>query len=255
MDEENTMAINEEVEEQTTPDTTPVSENETAEEVEETPVESTEETEVEETETDGQKKGFTQRVRELNSKAKEAERRAALIEAENQSLAKRIAELTGSYESREQEFSPPPIQPGMEYTQEQYQQHVAAAAGSIVDLKLKQQGAINRIQNETSEVIRSYPELDPKSESFDKDLSESVTEAVEAKVRANPYSANVKSFVDGLMKPYKRAVTKEVGRVSENLVRQVSQAATRPTSIHKSDKPLAEKSIQELERELGIVQS
>lgn len=58
-----------------------------------------------------------------------------------------------------------------------------------------------------------------------------------------------------LMKPYKRAVTKEVGRVSENLAKQVSQAATRPTSIHKSDKPLEEKSIQELERELGIVQS
>ena len=249
------MALNEESGEVTTVDTTPVSETETAEEVNETPVESTEETEVEETESDGQKKGFTQRVRELNSKAKEAERRAAEAEAENQSLAKKIAELTGSYEPSGLGPYSPPIEPGMEYTPEQYQQHVAAAAGSIVELKLKQQGAVNRIQNETAEVIRDNPELDPKSDLFDKDLSESVTEAVEAKVRANPYSADIKKYVEKLMKPYKRAVTKEVGRVSENLAKQVSQAATRPTSIHKSDKPLAEKSIQELERELGIVQS
>lgn len=249
------MALNEESGEETTVDTTPVSETETTEEVNETPVESTEEIEVEETETDGQKKGFTQRVRELNSKAKEAERRATEVEAENQSLAKRIAELTGSNEPSGQAPYLPPIEQGMEYTPEQYQQHVAAAAGAVVDLKLKQQGAINRIQNETSEVIREYPELDIKSEFFDKDLSQSVTEAVEAKVRANPYSADVKKYVAMLMKPYKRAVTKEVGRVSENLAKQVSQAATRPTSIHKSDKPLEEKSIQELERELGIVQS
>jgi len=254
MDETN-MALNEESGEVTTVDTTPVSETETAEEVNETPVESTEETEVEETETDGQKKGFTQRVRELNSKAKEAERRAAEVEAENQSLAKRIAELTGSNESSGQAPYLPPIEPGMEYSPEQYQQHVAAAAGAVVDLRLKQQSAVNRIQNETSEVVREYPELDPKSELFDKDLSQSVTEAVEAKVRANPYSADIKKYVAMLMKPYKRAVTKEVGRVSENLAKQVSQAATRPTSIHKSDKPLAEKSIQELERELGIVQA
>lgn len=182
------MALNEESGEETTVDTTPVSETETTEEVNETPVESTEEIEVEETETDGQKKGFTQRVRELNSKAKEAERRATEVEAENQSLAKRIAELTGSNEPSGQAPYLPPIEQGMEYTPEQYQQHVAAAAGAVVDLKLKQQGAINRIQNETSEVIREYPELDIKSEFFDKDLSQSVTEAVEAKVRESLFS-------------------------------------------------------------------
>jgi len=249
------MAINENEGEQPIVDSTPESKEEVTEEVEETPVESTEETEEEPTETDGQKKGFTQRVRELNSRTKEAEKRALEAENQAQSLAQRIAELTGSNEPQGQRPSIPPIEMGAEYTPEQYQQHVAAAAGSIVDMRLKQQSAINRIQNETSEVIRNYPELDPKSEVFDKELSESVTEAVEAKVRANPYSADVKLYVDKLMKPYKRAVTKEVGRVSEKLVRQVSQAATRPTSIRKSDKNLAEKSILELERELGIVQT
>lgn len=248
-------ALNETGGEEATTDTTPVSETEVTEEVEETSTESTEEVEEESTETDGQKKGFSQRVRELNSRAKEAEMRAAQAEAEAQSLAQRIAELTGSDEPSATAPKYPQIEPGQEYTPEQYQQHVAAAAAQIVDLKLKQQNAIQRIQSETSEAVRVYPELDPTSDSYDPDLSKSVTEAVEAKVRANPYSANVKSYVDLLMKPYRRAVTKEVGKVSEKLATQVSQAAARPTSVHKSEKSLAEKTIQELERELGVVQS
>lgn len=241
--------------EETTLDTTPVSETETTEEVIEADTEPTGEVEEEVTETEGQKKGFSQRVRELNSKAKDAEKRALEAEAQAQSLAQRIAELTGSDESNGPRPYQPPIEPGSEYTPEQYQQHVAAAAGSIVDLKLKQQNAIHRIQNETSEAIREYPELDPKSSSYDLDLSKSITEAVEAKVRSNPYSANVKTFVDSLMKPYKRAVNKEVGKASENLAKQVSQTAARPNSVQKSEKSLEEKTIAELERELGIYQS
>lgn len=250
------MALNEEVGEQPTGDTTPVSEEEVTEEVAETETEPTGEVEEEVTETGGQsKKGFSARVQELNSRAKEAEKRAQEAEEQAQSLAQRIAELTGSSEPQGYRPYQPPIEPGTEYTPEQYQQHVAAAASSIVDLKLKQQSAIHRIQTETQEAVRVYPELDPSSESYDRELSESITEAVEAKVRANPYSANVKTYVDKLMKPYKRAVSKEVGRVSEKLATQVSQAATRPTSIKKSEKSLEEKSIAELERELGIYQS
>ena len=249
------MALNQDAGEQPAVDTTPVSEQEVTEEVSEEVTESTEEVAETETETGGEsRKGATQRIRELNSKAKTAEQRASEAEAREQSLLERIAQLTGSSEP---DITPqmPQFEPGAEYTPEQYQQHVAAAAGTIVDLKLKQQNAINRIQSETAESMRAYPELDPKSDSFDSDLSKSVTEAVEAKVRANPYSANVKTFVDGLMKPYKRAVTKEVGKVSEKLASQVSQAAVRPTQIKKNEKSLEEKSIEELERELGIYQS
>jgi len=55
-----------------------------------------------------------------------------------------------------------------------------------------------------------------------------------------------------MMKPYLRSVTKEVGKVSENLAKQVSQAATRPTSVSTSGgKSNKDKSIKELEAELG----
>ena len=104
--------------------------------------------------------------------------------------------------------------------------------------------------------MRLYPELDPESDSFDKELSESVTEATLAYVKSEPYTASPKKFVDKMMKPYRRAVTKEVGKASENIARQVSQAAQRPTSVStggkKSDNEL---SIKELEDKYGIVQT
>lgn len=250
------MALNETGGEESTIDTTPVSETEVIEEVEEQPTEAEPTGEEEEgresTETSG-KKGFTQRVRELNSRAKEAERRAAEAEEQIKSMSDKIAELTGSSEPSGYTPQMPQFEPGAEVTPEQLQQHVAQAADNIVSLRMKQQEAISRIKSETSEAVREHPELDPKSDVFDKDLSESVYEAVEAKVRSNPYSANVKQMVDKLMKPYKRAVSKEVGKVSENLAKQVSQTAARPTSVKKSEKSLEEKTIQELERELGIV--
>lgn len=262
MSDEDNMALNE-GEEQITPDTTPVSEEveepaqaeeptETTEEVEtpEEEAESTEEAEFEEesTETGGQinKKGYSNRVRELNNRAKEAE-------AQVETLTKRLKEITGN--SPEAPAYIPQVNPGEELTQEQYQQHVASTAASIVDLKLKQQDAINRINSEANEALRSYPELDPDSDSFDPDLSESITAAVEANVRANPYSAQVKGFVDKLMKPYKRSVSRQVGQAGETLAKQVSQAAVKPTAVRKPDKNLEEKSVEELEQELGIVQS
>lgn len=261
MSDEDNMALNE-GEEQITEGTTPVSEEieepaqeesiETTEEVEtpEEEAESTEEAEFEEEspETGGQinKKSYSGRVRELNSRAKEAE-------AKVQTLTERLRELTGN--SPEAQAYIPQVNPGEELTQEQYQQHVASTAASIVDLKLKQQDAINRINSEANEALRSYPELDPESDSFDPDLSESITAAVEANVRANPYSAQVKGFVDKLMKPYKRSVSRQVGEAGETLAKQVSQAAVKPTAVRKPDKNLEEKSVEELEQELGIVQS
>ena len=196
------------------------------------------------------KKGYSQRIRELNAKAKAAEAKAA-------SLAEKLEELTGAEAS-----SPPPlgveayqpqVQPGAEITPEQYKQDVVRTADSIATLRVKQESAINRINSEANEVVRSYPELDPESEKFDKDLSETVTEAVEAYVKADPYNASVKKFVAKLMKPYKRAVTKGVGKVTETIAKQVSETATRPTSVAKSSKKFEELSLKEMEKKLGVV--
>jgi len=247
MDESQKMALNEN--EEANADTTPVSE--ATEEVKET--ESTEEVQPEAETGEKSKKGFSNRVRELNARAKQAEEKARQAEEQIKSLSERVEELTGG--SPDVPQYTPPIQPGAEITPEQYGNDVARRADAIVNLRLKQQSASLKIQSDTQAVVQKYPELDPDNDLFDKDLSQSVTEAVEAKVRANPYSADVKGFVDKLMKPYKRSVAKEVGKVGEELAKQASQTAVKPTSVRKPTKSAEEKSIQELERELGIVQT
>ena len=194
------------------------------------------------------KKGAQSRIRELNARAKAAEERS-------QSLEQKIAELTGQVDQQTPQSGPyiPQFEPGAEYDSEQLKQEVLKTADSIASLRVKQSEAISRIRTEASEILRKYPELDPETDVFDQELSDSVTDAVEAHVKANPYTASPKKFVDRMMKPYKRAVTKEVGKATENIARQVSAAATRPTSVTKrSGKADQEKSIAELESELGF---
>lgn len=245
-------------------DTTPVSEEKSSEEVEtkEPKVESTEETETKEveTKTEGKpKKGYTARVRELATEAKVAKEEKTEALEQVKSLQDRIAELTGSVEPQAGFENPPmytpQVEPGTEISQEQYKQDVMRSADALVTLKIKQSEAVNRISNETADVMRDYPELDPKNEAFNKDLSESITEAVEASVKSSPYTVSVKKVVEKLMKPYKGAVIKEVGQATENIAKQVSEAALRPNSIRKPEKSASEKSVEELEQELGVVQA
>jgi hypothetical protein len=238
-------------EEEVSDSTSSVEEPKATEEVLETPeeTESTEEEpkEEEETETeDAPKKGANQRIRELNQRAKQAEAKA-------QSLAERLAETTGSVEPSTQYT--PQVQPGAEISPEQYQSDVLRAADGLVTLRIKQSEAVNKINTEANEALRAYPELDPDSESFDKELSDSITEAVDAQVRVNPYTTSVKKVVDNMMKPYRRAVSKQVGKETENMARQVSQSALRPTAVRQQEKKTEDMTIAELEAEIGIVQS
>jgi hypothetical protein len=253
-EEEKNMALNLEGGENT-PDTTPVTERETTEEVEKSTVESNptgEETTEEETTETGegsQRKGYSQRIRELNARAKEAE-------ARSRSLVENIEALTGPEGSRLDSNRPyqPQVVPGSEISPDQYKQDVMRTADSLVQIRLRQQEAISRINEEAIDAVREYPQLDPKSERFDKELSESVTAAVEAHVRLNPYQASVGQFVAKLMKPYNRAVTNEVGKVTEKIAKQVSETATRPTQVASGSKKFEELSIKEMEEKLGIVQ-
>ena len=213
------------------------------------------ETEGAEAETgEGSKKGYTQRVRELNTKAKEAEVRAQEAEATAQSMAERLAELTGSVEPPAYGPTYPQVEPGSEVTQEQYGQDVMRVADSLVTLRMKQRDILDKINVEANAAVRAFPQLDPESDTFDKELSESVTEAVEAHVKADPYNASVKNIVNKLMKPYQRAVAKEVGKVTENIAKQVSETALRPPQIVTGEKKFEELSIKEMEKQLGVIQ-
>lgn len=211
------------------------------------------------TETAESNKGANQRIRELNQRAKQAEERA-------KSLEEKIAELTAPVGApnfqREIPTDPqePIVSDGEEITVAELNRRIALRDQKLLqqadarsELRQRQNEAITKHNNDSAAMVRKYPQLDPDNDSFDAELSESVTEAVEAHIRANPYSASVSKVVEKLMKPYQRAVAKEVGKVTENIAKQVSETALRPTSIRKPEKGATEKSIAELEQELGIV--
>jgi hypothetical protein len=211
---------------------------------------STEEVTKEETETkteEASKKGASARIRELNARTKAAEEKA-------KSLEEQLAELTRPTGTQEPEAPyTPQVEPGQEYEPDQYRQDVLKTADAMVNLRIKQSEAVNRINLEAQQVIRRYPELDPDSDQFDRELSDSVTETVMTVVKASPYTASPKNIVERMMRPYQRAVAKEVGKATENIAKQVSGAATRPTAVStKGGKSDSEKSIAELESELGF---
>jgi len=217
--------------------------------------ETKEETKPTETET-AESKGANQRIRELNQRAKLAEEKALQAEEKIKSLSERLAEITEPIGLQGQQ---PPQVPqytaGQEIPVEQLQNDFAQQANAIVELKLKQNDAVNRIRNESKDVEHKYSQLNPDSENFDKELSDMVTEATEAYVWKQPYTASVSKFVDKLMKPYLRSVSQEVGKVTENIAKQVSETALRPTSVRKEEKSAKDKTMAELEAELGIVNS
>jgi len=249
-------------------DTTPVPE-EAPEEVVEEPVEteSAEEVKTEETAPETEeapKKSYAHRVQELNAKAKEAEARATEAEEKAKSLTDTLAELTGSVEPQRYipQTTEPIVAPGEEIDAleldrrlQAREQRIMQNADALATLRSKQAEAVTRINNEAQTAIRKYPELDPESDNFDRELSDTVSEATEAYVSKNPFTASVSKFVDRLMKPYKGAVAKEVGKATETIAKQVSEAALRPTNIRKPEKTAKEKSIPELEQELGVVQA
>lgn len=249
-------ALNTQVGEEANQTSSPEVETKATEEVEtpqeEATVESEEQTETETVKDNPSKKGASQRIRELNARAKSAEEKAA-------SLQEKLAELTGSVEptgisEMPQQLPQELVRQGEEIDANELGKRILAQATAIADLKAKQNEAVSRIMTEATLVLTKYPELDPDSDSFDKELSESVTEATLAHVKANPYNASPKKFVEKMMKPYQRAVTKEVGKVTENIAKQVSQTATRPTSVTTTGgKSYKEKSIRELEAELGFI--
>lgn len=261
MDKEE-MTLNETAEEENSEGESSTPEAQATEEAEEPEVESAEDTEEESEETaKDQKKGYSNRVRELNARAKEAEEKA-------ESLASKLKDLTEMPEQKEPDFQPvrepdePIIKPGEEIDAieldrrlREREQKILQRADALTTLRTKQSEAVNRINKEADDVLKAYPELDPDNETFNKELSDAITEATEAYVTRSPYSASVKNFVDKMMRPYKGAVSKEVGNMTSEVAKQVSKAAARPTSVREKERPATEKSIAELEAELEYVQA
>lgn len=214
-------------------------------------------------ETEGEpKKGADARIRELNQAKKLAEEKAQSLEAKLAELTKPNT-VTGQPQTVPQ-YNPqePIVAPGEEIDVNELnrriserEQRILQTASASAELMQKRSEAINRINSEASKMVEKFPQLNPDSESFDKELSDTVTEAVEAYVKSNPYNASVEKFTSKLMNSLTRAATKEAGQATENIAKQVSSAALRPTSLKEPEKKATEKSIAELEKELGIINS
>jgi hypothetical protein len=172
-----------------------------------------------------------------------------------ESLARQVEELTGQITGNQgvspQQYTPT-VQPGTEVTPEQYQADIARQADAIVQMRLNQERIVNTINKEAAEAMKLNPELDPTSEVFDKELSDTIVEAVKAQVQVNP-SASVKKLVNQMMKPYRRSIEKKVAETTETITKQVSESALRPSQVKPQEKPFDQLTPKEMEEKLGIV--
>lgn len=117
---------------------------------------------------------------------------------------------------------------------------------------MQRQQVIERINRESSETEKAYPQLNPDSEEYDKELSESISQASLAYIRTNP-AGSLTKFVDGLMKPYMRSINKSVASQQTEIVKQASQTAMRPNQVPASEKKAQDMDLKELEKKLGVV--
>ncbi len=191
-------------------------------------------------------KGAKDRIRELNSKAKAEKERA-------ESLARQVEELTAASQMPQFDLGAnlPQSESG-EITAEELEARILHKAAALSELRLHQQQAAQKVQQEANEVMQDFQELNPDSDEYDSELSEAITEASLAYVRANP-GKSLKQYVHKLMKPYKRAIQKEVGDMADTVTRQAAEKALRPTSTPKGGKRTEDLSERELEEKLGLV--
>lgn len=240
MDDQDT-ALNEAVEAETTPTTTPVEETETAPEVQ---------TEEE------SKKGYSARVREVVNEANQAKAEAESLRAKLAALTSQVGQQT-PYVSNEP--LKPLVNPGEEVTieelnkrQQERETQLLQKASQMSQLQAQQALAIERINREARDLTRKYAELDPQSDNFDKELSNVVTEAAEAYVRANP-TKSLEEFVDKQMKLHTRAATREVKAEQAEVTKQQSQTAIRPSTAKPEEKKFEDLTLKEMEDQLGFV--
>lgn len=196
-------------------------------------------------ETEGEKKvsGAEKRIHKLVD-----ERDSARQEA--QSLSAKLAELTAGAQAPA--GSMPTNQPSNGESQGGERELTIDDLRTIARLEVEKERTIGRINSEAKEAQAKHPELDPSSDLFDPDINEAVTAAVELEIRANP-TKSVKELTDRYMRPYRKAAERAVVAEKQILAKQVSDEALRPSSVKPVNKSFAEKSLEEMEAELGFV--
>lgn len=190
------------------------------------------------------KKGAQSRIRELAG--------------ENRSLKDRIAELTSpvGLGSPQLPYTPqnqPVTSEDGSIDAQEFKRQVLTEAHQLVNFETQRVAMVERINRETAEVVQKFPELDPESDHFDKELSDAIYEAVEAKVKSDP-TASVKEFATKQMKLYKREASREEAQTSAVISKQAAQSAIRPTQNKPVDTKFEDLSVAEMRARLGYAQ-
>lgn len=194
---------------------------------------------------EGEKKvsGAEKRIHKLVDERDQARQEA-------QDLSSKLAELTAQATT-----SPgynPTNQPSNGESQGGERELTIDDLRTIARLEVEKERTINRINLEASEAQKIHPELDKDSDKFDPDINEAVTSAVWLEVQRDP-SQSVKKLTEKYMKPYRKAAERAVGEEKKVLTQQVNDEVLRPSNVKPVNKSFAEKSLEEMEAELGFV--
>jgi len=202
----------------------------------------------EESKTDGGKKfsGAEKRIHEVVSAKKQAEMERDEAKREAESLSQKLRELTGVIDTPTGISTSQPSQDNGE------RELTIDDLRSIARLEVEKERTVNRINAQASEAIKLNPELDKDSAIFDPDINEAVTSAVLLEVQKDP-SKDVLKLTEKYMKPYRKAAERAVGDEKATLAKQVSETALRPNNIKPVDKGFQDKSIEEMEQVLEMV--
>lgn len=198
----------------------------------------------EEPKTDGEKKlsGAEKRIHELVDEREKAKQEVADLKA-------KLADLTAQPAAQE---STPAYQPAEGESQGGERELTLDDLRTIARLEVEKERTVNRINAQAAEAVKLHPELDKSSEKFDPDINEAVTTAVWLEVQKDP-SKDVLKLTDKYMKPYRKAAERAVGEEKKVLAQQVNDEALRPVNVKPVDKKFEDKSLNEMEEELGVV--
>ncbi len=183
-------------------------------------------------------------------------------------ITEKLEQLTGDQLNQAIGMAPQatPDEKG-EVTAEQVYAESQRRAATTTFLINQQQRAVDRIRVETTELERQYPELNPDSDKYDKDLSEAIATAVESQAKiltgydqaGKPiYAINVgcspKAIVTKLMKPYRKSLNTATAQAEQTTREDISKTALRPTpQVSAPEKKAEDMSIEELRKKLGVV--
>lgn len=131
----------------------------------------------------------------------------------------------------------PQVQPGQEITPDQYKADVTRSADDIAQLRInqfRQEQATERAFDRTvNELEREYPALNPDAEGYNEKLAEKVAGLYQKTSRGVKNPNLLKDIADSIMDLSSQARTEGQSAVTNQLVRQASEAAISPTGSQK----------------------